>query len=123
MPKMITYVYVTSEFIATHAWPACPFEEVSFLRNQHRHKFFVKVMFRVSKDDREIEFFMAKQQLDSFLYGAYHDNNLGSLSCEMLAKSIYTYMDSKVGTVIGVQVSEDNENGAVVEIEDDPTDL
>lgn len=118
-----TYVYITSEFIATHAWPGCPFEEVAFLRNPHRHKFLVKVTFKVSEDDREIEFFMAKAQLDSFLRSSYNDKYLGHLSCEMIAKSIYTYMDTKVGTVAGVQVSEDGENGAIIEVEYDPTDF
>lgn len=122
MPKMNTYVYVTSEFIATHSWPGCPYPEVAFLKFPHRHKFFVKVTFRVSGDDREIEFFMAKQALEHLL-STYHNKDLGSLSCEMMAKSIYTYMDFEVGTVRSVSVSEDAENGSIVEIENEPTDF
>lgn len=118
-----TYIYITTDFIALHAWPECPYEQVSFLKYPHRHKFFVKVIFQVDHDHRQIEFFMAKKELDEYIDRKYKNKDLGPMSCEMIAKDILRVMNAIFKSVVSVSVSEDEENGAIVEVSNDPSDL
>jgi hypothetical protein len=108
---MKTFVYVTAEFTALHCWADCPIEEVSFLRNLHRHKFFVKVKTLVRHDDREKEFFVLKKRLTDLLDLKYQNRNLKSMSCEMMARDLGCLWSD----IVAVEVWEDNENGGAVE--------
>ena len=38
-----------------HQWQDCPIEDVSFLRDRHRHIFHIEVRKKVSHNDRDIE--------------------------------------------------------------------
>ena len=108
---MKTFIYVTAEFTALHAWENCPIKEVSFLKNPHRHKFFVKIKTEVFHDDREKEFFVLKRILTNYLNSDYQNKDLGSMSCEMMAADLGQLWKD----IRSVEVWEDNENGAVVE--------
>lgn len=110
---MKTFIYVTAEFTALHCWADCPIEQVEFLKNPHRHKFFVRIKTRVLHDDREKEFFVLKNVLIVHLNLNYQNKNLGSMSCEMMAKEIGTLWKD----IVAVEVWEDNENGAEVEFD------
>lgn len=103
------YIMITAEFVAFHAWASCPFEEVSFLRHKHRHKFFVQVKLQVDHSDRAKEFFMEKEKLAKALE-VYNNKDLGQRSCEQLAEEIAIHFQD----VKSVQVWEDKENGAEV---------
>jgi hypothetical protein len=115
-------VVVRTQFDGRHCWANCPIDDVAFLKNDHRHKFFVEVKVPVSHDDRDVEFFMFKGFLDRRIEVLYpQDNNgikiLASRSCEMVAKEI---MESMVSEEFNPEwlicsVFEDNENGAEVE--------
>lgn len=109
------YVWVTSEFEAFHKWDKAP-EVVSFLRNLHRHVFKVKVVFLVSHADRDLEFFMVKKMLNSYLADFLVPLSRGEhgMSCEMFAERIFSYFRSNDYPVCEVVVSEDGENGAIV---------
>uniref|UniRef100_A0A6M3MAY7 6-pyruvoyl tetrahydropterin synthase n=1 Tax=viral metagenome TaxID=1070528 RepID=A0A6M3MAY7_9ZZZZ len=109
---MKTSIFVTAEFTALHSWADCPIEEVAFLRNSHRHKFFVKVKTVVHHDDREKEFFVLKKILVDYLNDFYQNKNLGSKSCEMIARDLGLLLWKDISAV---EVWEDNENGAIVE--------
>ena len=111
---MKIFIIVTSDFAAYHCWKDCPFPAVDFLKHKHRHKFFVKLKLRVHHHDREKEFFLVKAKLNNLINKKYSEKDLGSKSCEMLAREI----GSAFVDVRSVQVWEDNENGAEVVYED-----
>jgi len=106
-------IIVTTDKIGFHKYDGAP-EKVKFLRNLHRHKFYIKMGIEVFHDDRELEFFTVQDALNDFLKDK---NQIGS--CEMLATEIYewiktTYEKNK-GRKCFVEVWEDKENGARVE--------
>ena len=92
---MSTTITVRTKFEGLHFWKDAP-EKVAFLRNLHRHLFRVEVTVPVTHSDRDIEFFILKNFIDTFIhlkYKAYHPDmmflkNLGSVSCEMIANDI-----------------------------------
>lgn len=103
-------IYIKTSFVGFHSWASAP-QEVQFLQNYHRHIFNVKVYFQVNHNDRDIEFFIAKNQIDSFIRENISNvSNVGS--CEQIAEKILL-SDSRI---IKVEVNEDNENGAIVEL-------
>jgi hypothetical protein len=106
--KRTTYVWVTASFVAFHRWAKAP-DHVAFLRDFHRHIFNVKVHVPVTHADRDVEFFMFKKDLESFLTLRFADRR-HDMSCEMFASAI---LDEFPG-IQSAQVDEDGENGALV---------
>ena len=108
-------IIVTLQFAGVHRWANCPIDEVSYLRDYHRHVFHVKVWKTVEHDDRDTEIIMFKRDVKSFIRENYYDVDhdacfFGDMSCEMIAKLIYhEFSCSKV------EVLEDGENGAEYE--------
>ena len=104
-----TFVYVTTTFEFIHRYKDAP-EEVSYLRNLHRHLAHIKVQIEVFHDDREIEFIILKHKLNKFLEGCNTDENC---SCEMIADMLLSFMQLVYGTKrdMTITVSEDGENG------------
>lgn len=105
-------VYCTILFEAIHNWPECPFEEVSYLRDPHRHIFYIKAYKQVNHDDRDVEFIMLKHDISFYLRQTYPAKQLGATSCEMLALKLVKEFD-----LSKCEVSEDNENGAIVTVD------
>lgn len=105
-----TFIKVTADFEGIHRYPSAP-EEVSFLRFPHRHTFYVKAEIEVFHDDRELEFIIVKRWLQK-----QFNEQLGSMSCEMIAKQMIQAIHNAWGDNrdVTVEVWEDNENGAVV---------
>lgn len=114
---MQTTVYCRTKFEGIHCYPNAP-EEVAYLRELHRHMFGVEVEMDVFDDDREIEFIMLKHSVQDAIRILTPNGNLGSLSCEQIAKSIICYLRGKycdgMNRTIIVTVDEDGENGAIV---------
>lgn len=111
-----TTVYCTLQVEATHNWPGCPFEEVDYLRVPHRHVFHIKAYAPVNHDDRDIEFIMLKHQIAEYMRVTYYDDAkglhvFGAMSCEMLARELIAAFG-----LSQCEVSEDNENGAVLTV-------
>jgi len=108
-------VFCTLQMEATHAWYSCPIDEVDFLRVDHRHIFYIKAYHQVTHSDRDVEFIWLKHEIQDYLKLTYFNEDkrihiLGAKSCEMLAiELIERFNLSKC------EVSEDNENGAIVE--------
>jgi len=115
--NITTEVYCTLQVEGTHNWPDCPFEEVDYLRVPHRHIFHIKAYGKVTHSDRDVEFIMLKHEIWKYLTtGKYwsHNNHLcefGAMSCEMIAQELIDNFD-----LSRCEVSEDNENGAIVTV-------
>ena len=112
---MKTEVYCTLQVEGTHNWPDCPFDKVDYLRVPHRHVFHIKAYAEVYHDDRDVEFIMLKHEIkDYFVSRGYFkvEKSLcefGARSCEMIARELIERFD-----LSRCEVSEDNENGAIV---------
>jgi hypothetical protein len=112
-----TEVWVTLQVEGLHNWPGCPFDEVSYLRDLHRHVFHIKAYKLVTHSDRDVEFIMLKHRITEFLRDRYYRapwacHLFGAKSCEMIAEELIRYFD-----LTRCEVSEDNENGAIVTVE------
>ncbi len=116
-------IHVRSKFEAKHNWPDAP-TPVAFLRDPHRHIFHVEATLPVTHDDRQLEFFMVKMEMDAFikdLGSKQNIPNLGSQSCEMIAERILQFLMVTYQLMSGsVNVWEDGENGATVEMQSSP---
>ena len=110
------YIIIRTQFEGCHYWKDAPLE-VDFLRAPHRHIFHVEVKLPVSHNDRELEFFLVKRFLDDAIDKLYPSFELKNKSCEMIAEEILKAIQDKFGFKkdVSVSVSEDNENGSVVE--------
>lgn len=114
---MKTEVYCTLQIEGTHNWPNCPFDEVDYLRVPHRHVFHIKAYSEVTHSDRDIEFIMFKHEITNYIRSKYFKIEkelcvFGAMSCEMLAEELCNRFK-----LTRCEVSEDNENGAIVTVE------
>lgn len=109
-----TWIYITTQKEGIHCYPAAKdIEEVNFLQHPHRHMFHFKVKIEVFHDDRDIEFILLKREVEHWLDSIY---DIDYKSCEMMANDIYDYIYGIYpGRDMVVEVSEDGENGAIVE--------
>lgn len=107
--KVSTEVWCTVLFEAIHNWPGCPFDEVAYLRNPHRHIFHIKAYHAVNHDDRDVEFIMMKHRIEEYLIATYPDRKFGAKSCEMLGRELIEKFN-----LTRCEVSEDGENGAII---------
>lgn len=114
-----TYVSVKTQFEGLHQWKDAP-DEVGFLRDLHRHLFKVEVSVEVKHDDREIEFFILRRDVDSIIQGYLCVQERAARlpivgSCEMVAREILEgLIDKYDGRTLIVAVSEDGENEASI---------
>ena len=106
---MKTYIIVTTSFSAIHAWPDCPYPEMAYLKNPHRHVFHLTLKKEVKHHDREVEFIRLKNQVNEWTRYVWEQTDIGSKSCEMIAKEFLHKFEMD-----HVRVTEDNENGAEI---------
>lgn len=102
-------IIITLQFPAVHRWENCSIESVAFLKNPHRHLFFVTIRIPVSHNDREIEFIDMKNKVEAYVKANYANKDLGTKSCEQIAEELYTQFSASY-----VSVLEDNENGSEI---------
>lgn len=103
-----SFIWVTTKITGFHKYNDAP-TEVSFLRNTHRHLFHIRVAIQVFHNNREIEFFIFKQLVESILDDGDFDNK----SCEMISDMLYVAINRKHSNrLIEIEVSEDGENGS-----------
>ena len=105
---MTIKIFVTTRFEGFHRWPSAP-DEVAFLRERHRHIFHVRAERVVSHDDRDVEFILFKREIECGIREANTDETL-DWSCERWASYLLERFE-----LSKCEVSEDGENGAVVE--------
>lgn len=103
-----TNIIINTQFPALHCWPGCDIHGMEYLRNPHRHVFYVRLKMEVMHDDRDVEFINFKKQVDKELQEKYYNKDLGHTSCEMLCDAFL----GKWNRVSYVRVMEDNENGS-----------
>jgi len=112
-------IEIRTDFEILHKWSECNIQKVNWLKNLHRHKVYVTVQIEVRHNDREIEFFLFKENIDSIidnLYGNQKLKNVGDKSMEMICDDIFTEVSKLYpGRNINVKAFEDNEVGAVCE--------
>jgi hypothetical protein len=109
---MKTTITIKLQVEGVHRWAKCPHEDVKFLRDFHRHIFYIKCEKQVFHDDRDVEFIRFKREVFRYLKEKYDDGEclkFNDMSCEMIAKELVSKYD-----LIKCSVFEDNENGATV---------
>ncbi len=118
--KYKSEVYATVVLEAIHNWPGVVnvpgLEEVHYLQYPHRHLFHIRAYSKVTHTDRDVEFIWLAHQIEKHMkskFPAYngHALNIGSTSCEMIGEMILDAFPE----VYKVDVSEDDENGAIME--------
>ncbi len=119
-PTPMSRIQVRTSFVGIHFWADAP-DEVAFLRHPHRHVFKISAMCEVTHEDRELEFFMVRQQIDNWVCSLppYHPNmndikQLGHWSCEHMAEEIRSRLQIKYSRNFSVIVREDDENAGIV---------
>lgn len=109
-------VFCTVKIEGTHFWRACPFAEVNFLRETHRHIFIIRATTFVTHSDRDVEFIMLGRAIKEYLTDKYCNEmpycTFEHRSCEMIANELI----SEFG-LCECEVNEDGENGAIVSVE------
>ena len=115
MTKYKIYAKIKTTFNATHQWKKCNIKEVKFLRHEHFHQFYVTVYIEQFHSDRDIEYIAFKKWLDKKL-SKYNYKNIGQMSCEDIAIDIKRMIEKKYPfRDVIVEVSEDNQRGAIVQ--------
>lgn len=117
------WIWVTFQKEGIHKYPAALTDpklatgdeyDVSFLGYPHRHIFHFRVAVKVTHNDRDIEFIQFKRWLENL----YKDNviQLDYKSCEMMSDDLFDQIVMMYpGRDIKIEISEDGENGAMVE--------
>ena len=113
------YIWVTFQIEGIHCYPEAlkndELADVSFLGHPHRHIFHFTVKVEVKGSNREIEFIQFKRWLEKL----YIDDilQMDHKSCEMIAEDVLHEVVREYGVnFVEVTVSEDNENGATVNL-------
>jgi len=103
---MIKTIIIKYNFEAIHHWKECPIEEVSFLKDKHRHIFYVEAEKEVFHNNRDIEIIMLKREMEKYSKKKY---DYETQSCEDIAENLLNKFNLKSCSVL-----EDNENGAKI---------
>jgi hypothetical protein len=105
---MTNWIWITTQFEGFHKYPDAP-EEVSFLRERHRHIFKVRVWIEVFHNERDIEFILFKRFIESTIKNGEFNN----MSCEQISDDIAAHINCVYeNRRIRIEVSEDGENGS-----------
>jgi len=109
-------VFCSLSIDGIHRWANCPIEEVSYLRDDHRHMFGIKCYSEVTHNDRDIEFIELKHKILDYMKEKYYDDALrshyfGSSSCEMIAEELINKFN-----LTACEVNEDGENGSILKV-------
>ena len=123
-------IWVTFQKEGIHKYPAALTDpmlatgdeyDVSFLGYPHRHIFHFRVWIDVWHNDRDLEFIQFKRWLENLYRSADNHNtntvlSLDFKSCEMMARDLYDKL-SATGPDRDyiIEVSEDGENGALIQ--------
>jgi hypothetical protein len=119
------WIEVTFQREGIHKYPAAATDpnlatgdeyDVSFLAYPHRHVFHFRVRINVEHNDRDIEFIQFKRWLEGLYSSQQNILQLDSKSCEMIAEELIERTAERYpGRDMVVEVSEDGENGAVLQ--------
>ena len=101
-------IIIKTQFEAIHCWKTCNIEDVAFLKNPHRHIFYVIIKWEVLHTNRDKEFISMKRKIEAFTQSLGKD--LGESSCEDIALLFF----KQFPTANYISIFEDNENGAEI---------
>lgn len=111
-------IKVRFEIEGIHRWSDCLIEEVSYLKDFHRHRFGIIATKLIVHDNRDIEFIQLQHQIKKYLYekywSSYHQLHcFDNMSCEAIARELILRFN-----LFDCEVNEDNENGAILDAAD-----
>lgn len=109
-----TRIVVNLQIPWIHRWNNCDINEVKYLREYHRHLFYIRCEKAVKGKDREIEIISYKNLIENFIKDRYYLYHLwlckfGNMSCEMIAEELLKKFNLDL-----CEVLEDWENGALI---------
>lgn len=109
-----TWIIGRTSVEGIHRWKKCPIDEVDYLRNYHRHVFYIVAKAYVSHADRDIEFIQLSHSIKAYLTEKYFSEQhrclmFGDMSCEMIADELVRAFD-----LYECEVNEDGEGGSIV---------
>lgn len=108
----MTKIVVKLQVEGFHCWKDCNIESEEYLKNKHRHIFYITAKKQVSHDDRDIEIINFKNKIAEYLQKTFGKRcEFENMSCEMIAEHLLEVFKLDFCSVL-----EDNENGAEVEI-------
>ena len=111
MQKSIS-IFVKTSFEGFHKYVDAP-EEVSYLRQLHRHIFGVEVELSVTHNNRDLEFIIVKHHIEDFLKNTYKQGE--TYSCEQIADDVCKHLiDVYNPKRVSCLITEDGENGGRV---------
>ena len=110
-----TFIKVRTEFEGWHHYPNAGDidSRIKFLELDHRHMFKIEVKISVTHTDRELEFFLVKWALASFI----ENGQMNHKSCEMIAMDIlndHLIPNYGIERTYEIVVSEDGESDGIV---------
>lgn len=111
---MTTEIIIQYAAEGFHYWPGASGRR-EYLGQRHRHLFRIRVGMPVDHDDREVEL----HDFLDFCKALWPGPELGSWSCEMLAREMGKEIERRYGRLCWVEVYEDGEVGARVTREAD----
>jgi len=124
MERAQRQIWVTFQHEGIHKYPAALTDpnlatgdkyDVSFLGHPHRHIFHFRISIDVFHNDRDIEFIQFKRWLEGLYSSDQAVLQLDYKSCEMIADDLYIQIARKYpNRNVTISVSEDNENGCVI---------
>jgi hypothetical protein len=111
-----SFIKVRTQFEGFHYYPGAGAIDprIKFLEVEHRHIFRVDVKISVTHLDRELEFFLVKWALESFI----KSGNMNHKSCEMIAEDIleqHLIPNYGADRYYEIVVSEDGESDGIIE--------
>ena len=108
-------VFIKTTFEALHRWKDAP-KQQSYLRNVHRHIFHVRLEIDVTHVERDIEFIQLKNEVNELISEIKNDSNSVEYSCETYGALISHGIWAQYKRAVTCEVSEDDENGAIISI-------
>jgi len=113
-------IKTTIPVIGLHRWPGAK-GKVPFLKNVHRHIFYITVTVKVTDSDREVEYFTLQYDIALAVNLLFKQTvmgyNFNTLSCEQISEKIGCYLIKQKYNVYEVETSEDHESSSVVRYE------
>lgn len=110
---MSTTIKVRYRCIGFHRWPGATGER-AYLADRHRHEWQIEVTCGVRHDDRDVEFHDLKDMVAELAPAGEQ----GDRSCEAMARQLMDNLNARLsaGMIVAVEVWEDGECGARVEL-------
>lgn len=109
---------VTKNYIeGLHYWKDAP-THLDYLRNKHRHVFYICCYWEVKHNDREIEIIETQKEVDSY-FKKYYSNKYNmcdfeNMSCEDICNELLSHYKEK--GLKRVKVLEDGQGGAECQV-------